>query len=190
MITGLFFGSFNPIHVGHLIIANYMVEYTPVEEVWFVVSPQNPLKDKSLLVNEKHRFEMVKCAIGDDKRFSVSDIEFSMPTPSFTIDTLAVFFNLYPEREFAIIMGADGLSMFEKWKNQEEIVKSCKRYIYPRIEAGKLNEEKVENGTIVAAPLLNISSTFIRKAIKDGKDLRYFVPENVWLYIHRHGLYL
>lgn len=190
MLTGLFFGSFNPVHIGHLIIASYMVEYSYVDQVWFVVSPQNPLKDRTILINEQVRLEMVKIAIGDDKRFMASDIEFSLPKPSYTIDTLHKLHNLYPEKEFAIIMGSDGLETFNKWKNNKEIIQKCKRFIYQR--PGEANQEflKVENGTFVNAPFLDISSTFIRRAIKDGKDLSYFVPEKVWLYIHHHGLYL
>lgn len=188
-MTGLFFGSFNPPHIGHMIIASYMVEFSYVDEVWFVVSPHNPFKDRNTLVDEQHRLEMIKLAIGDDKRFSACDIEFSLPKPSYSIDTLHKLYELYPDKEFAIIMGSDGLDTFDKWKRSSEIIKISKRFVYPRTGdfSGGI---KVENGAVVNAPLLNISSTFIRKAIKDGKDLSYFVPEKVWLYIHRHGLYL
>ena len=189
MLIGLFFGSFNPIHVGHMIIASYMVEFSYVDEVWFVVSPQNPLKDRNMLIDEQQRLEMVKCAIGEDRRFSACDIEFSLPKPSYSIDTLHKLYELYPEKKFGIIMGSDGLDTFGMWKNNKEIIKLCKRFIYPRSGENRSGDLKVENGTVVNAPLLDISSTFIRKAIKDGKDLSYFVPENVWLYIHRHGLY-
>jgi len=190
MLIGLFFGSFNPIHVGHMIIANYMVEFSYVDEVWFVISPQNPLKNKNLLIDEHHRLEMAKCAIGNDKRFSVCDIEFTLPKPSYTIETLHKLYEKHPENEFAIIMGSDGLETFDMWKNSKEIIKLCKRFVYPRIGEENNNDQKVENGAFVNAPHLNISSTFIRRAIKDGKDLSYFVPEKVWPYIHHHGLYL
>lgn len=189
MLIGLFFGSFNPIHLGHMIIASYMVEFTYVDEVWFVVSPQNPLKDKNILIDEQQRLEMVKCAIEGDKRFTACDIEFTLPKPSYSIDTLHKLYKLHPDKKFAIIMGSDGLETFNLWKNNKEITEICKRFIYPRIGEQNFEKVKVENGTFVNAPLLNISSTFIRKAIKDGKDLSYFVPEKVWLYIHRHGLY-
>lgn len=190
MLVGLFFGSFNPVHVGHMVIASYMTEFEHVDEVWFVVSPHNPLKDKKILIDEHHRLEMVKLAIGTDKRFRASDIEFSLPQPSYTIDTLHELKKHHPQKEFAIIMGADGLELFDKWKKNEEIVKLCKRFVYPRIGERQPENSKVENGTFVNAPLLDISSTFIRKAIKDGKDLSFFVPEKVWPYIHHHGLYL
>lgn len=189
MLTGLFFGSFNPIHTGHLILASYMVEYHYVDEIWFVVSPHNPLKNKNILIEENHRLEMVKLAIEKDPRFKACDIEFSLPKPSYTIDTLKKLNTLYPEHEFAIVMGSDGLEMFDQWKSSQELIKNCKRFVYPRIGEKDFENQKVENGAVVDAPLLDISSTFIRKAIKDGKDLHYFVPENVWLYIHRHGLY-
>lgn len=189
MLIGLFFGSFNPVHTGHMIIASYMVEFSHVDEVWFVVSPHNPLKNKDLLIDEQHRLEMVKCAIAGDNRFSVCDTEFALPKPSYTIDTLHKLSNLHPDKEFAIIMGSDGLETFNMWKSSQEIVEKFKRFVYPRNSEKNIAVQKVENGAFVNAPLLDISSTFIRKAIKDGKDLRYFVPENVWLYIHRHGLY-
>jgi nicotinate-nucleotide adenylyltransferase len=190
MFTGLFLGSFNPIHVGHLLIANYVVEYTPLEEIWFVISPHNPLKDKNTLIDEHHRLMMVKSSIQNDGRFRACDVEFSLPKPSFTIDTLRKLKSLYPERKFAIVMGSDGLETFEKWKDYKEIINISERFIYPRAIESEGSSLKVENGTFINAPFLEISSTFIRKAIKDGKDIRYFVPENVWLYIHRHGLYL
>lgn len=167
-----------------------MVEFNYVDEVWFVVSPQNPLKDKNILIDERHRLEMVNNAISEDKRFRACDIEFTLPKPSYSIDTLHKLHKLNPGTEFAIIMGADGLETFDKWKSSKEIIKLCKRFVYPRLGDSSSEEVKVENGAVVNAPLLNISSTFIRKAIKDGKDLSYFVPEKVWLYIHRHGLYL
>lgn len=189
MLVGLFFGSFNPVHTGHMIIANYMVAFSHVDEVWFVVSPHNPLKDKTILIDENHRLEMVKLAIGADKRFVACDIEFSLPKPSYTIDTLLQLEKIHPDKEFAIIMGSDGLEMFDKWKSNKEIVKMCRRFIYPRVGERDFENLKVENGTFVNAPLLDISSTFIRKAIKDGKDLSFFVPEKVWPYIHHHGLY-
>lgn len=190
MLIGLFFGSFNPPHIGHMIIASYMVEFSYVDEVWFVVSPHNPFKDKNTLADEQHRLEMVKLAIDGDKRFTACDIEFSLPKPSYSIDTLHKLYELHPDKEFSIIMGSDGLETFDKWKKSNEIIQISRRFVYPRAVNPDIMELKVENGAVVNAPLLNISSTFIRKAIKDGKDLSYFVPEKVWLYIHRHGLYL
>lgn len=187
--AGLFFGSFNPIHTGHLVIAKYMLEFTDLAEIWFVVSPHNPLKDFSTLARAEHRMEMVKLAIENEKRFKVSDIEFSLPLPSFTISTLAALEEKYPSHAFSIIMGSDGLETFHKWKDYQTIISDYKRYVYPRPGTDWTQITKIENGALVEAPLLDISSTFIRRAIKDGKDLRYFLPEKVWLYIHHHGLY-
>lgn len=167
-----------------------MVEFLYVDKVWFIVSPHNPLKNKNILIDEHHRLEMVKCAIKNDERFAASDVEFYLPKPSYTIDTLNKLISLYPENSYSIIMGSDGLETFYMWKNSQEIVNLCSRLIYPRPGDDLTKLQKVENGTLINAPLLDISSTFVRKAIKDGKDLSYFVPENVWPYIHRHGLYL
>jgi|ERR1035437_3604420 nicotinate-nucleotide adenylyltransferase len=183
MKIGLFFGSFNPIHIGHLAIANYIVEFTDLDKVWFVVSPHNPLKKKNTLLADHHRLEMVRIAIEDDNRFKASDIEFKLSQPSYTIDTLAYLHEKYPEINFVVIMGSDGLSGFEKWKNYKELIKSYQRYVYPRPGTNPELLENIENGQIVNAPLMDISSTFVRESIAKKKDVRYFLPEKVWKYI-------
>ena len=187
--TGLFFGSFNPVHIGHMAIANYMVEFSDIEELWFVVSPQNPLKKKMTLLEDYHRLELTRLAVGDDERFFVSDIEFSMPKPSFTIDTLTYLKENQPNREFSIIMGADGLKNFHKWKNAELLAEQYPRLIYPR--PGTSQEESLSHKKIVLtdAPLIEISSSFIRKAIRDEKDVRYFLPEKTYKYIRDMHFY-
>ena len=188
MKTGLFFGSFNPIHIGHLAIANYMVEFTDIQQLWFVISPQNPLKERKSLLPNYHRLELVHLALEDDPRYSVTDIEFNMPTPSYTIDTLVRLSEKYPEKQFVIIMGSDQLPFFPKWKNSEEIVKHYTRYVYPR--PGHIIDENLEtNLEVVDAPLMEISSSFIRRAIKEGKNIQQFLPEPVWKYIDEMNFY-
>ncbi len=191
MKTGLYFGSFNPIHIGHLAIANYILEFTDLSELWFVLSPHNPLKKKSTLLDDRQRLEMVRLALGDDQRFRVSDIEFKLPQPSYTIDTLAYLEEKFPEREFALIMGSDNLKTLHKWKNIDNILKNYQIFVYPR--PGFSADEKalkVPNKiTITRAPLMEISSVFIRKAIKNGKDVQYFLPEKVYEYIREMHFY-
>jgi nicotinate-nucleotide adenylyltransferase len=181
--TGLYFGSFNPVHIGHMAIANYMVEFTDIEELWFVVSPQNPLKNKKSLLEDYHRLELTRLAVGDDERFYVSDIEFGMPRPSYTIDTLTYLGEKQPNREFCIIMGSDGLKSFHKWKNADLLAEQYPRLVYPRPGFSKEEILIHKNTTLVDAPLMEISSTFIRKAIRDEKDIRYFLPEKTYKYI-------
>jgi nicotinate-nucleotide adenylyltransferase len=185
--TGLFFGSFNPIHIGHLAIANYMVEYTDLKQVWFVVSAQNPLKKKAGMLADYHRLALVKEAIDGDNRFRVCDIELKMPQPSYTIDTLTYLREQYPNKEFAIIMGADGLPTFNKWKNYKEIIRNTTRYIYPRPGIELLENE--ENCVFTKAPLIEISSTFVRDSIKKKKDVRYFLHEKVYKYLSEMHFY-
>jgi nicotinate-nucleotide adenylyltransferase len=189
MKVGLFFGSFNPIHVGHLVLANYMLEYTDLDRVWFVVSPHNPLKKKNTLLDERHRLHLVNLAIGDNTKLKSSNIEFKLPQPSYTINTLAYLKEKYPKNEFALIMGADNLESFHKWKNYEEILKHYQLYVYPRPEsdAGKLKENPQVK--LVNAPLMELSSTAIRQAIKEKKDVRYFMTEPVWQYIKEMHFY-
>jgi nicotinate-nucleotide adenylyltransferase len=181
MKIGLFFGSFNPIHIGHLAIANYMVEYTDLQQLWFVVSAQNPLKKKSGLLADYHRLSLVKEAIADDRRFKACDIELKLPKPSYTIDTLTYLRDQYPAHEFAIIMGADGLPTFNKWKNYKEIIQTTTRYIYPRPGYNASSAE--ENVIITKAPLIEISSTFVREGLKNKKDMRHFLHEKVYKYV-------
>lgn len=187
--TGLYFGSFNPIHIGHMAIGNFMIEFSELEELWFVVSPQNPLKEKKSLLKDYHRLEMVRLAVEDDDRFRVSDIEFKLPTPSYTIDTLAYLEEKHPGREFQLVMGADGLRTFHKWKNAELIARKYHRLIYPR--PGTVSEAMaaIPNSTLVDAPLMEISSSFIRKAIKEGKDVRHLVPAKTYAYLREMHFY-
>jgi nicotinate-nucleotide adenylyltransferase len=187
--TGLYFGSFNPIHIGHLAIANFMIEFTGLEQLWFVVSPQNPLKEKKSLLKDYHRLEMVRLAIEDDDRFRVSDIEFRLPTPSFTIDTLAYLEEKNPGREFQLVMGADGLGTFYKWKHADLIEKRYHRLIYPRPGTDPQALAAVPNSTLVDAPMMEISSSFIRRAIRQGKDVRHLVPVRAYAYMREMHFY-
>jgi nicotinate-nucleotide adenylyltransferase len=189
MKTGLYFGSFNPIHIGHLAIANYMVEFTDLQQLWFVVSPQNPLKEKRSLLKEYHRLEMVRLAVEDDDRFRASDIEFKLPTPSYTIDTLAYLEEKNPGREFQLVMGADGLRSFHKWKHADLIVKKYHRLIYPRPGENLDASSALPNATLVNAPLMEISSSFIRMAIHEGKDVRHLVPAKAYHYMREMHFY-
>ncbi|MEI7980053.1 MAG: nicotinate (nicotinamide) nucleotide adenylyltransferase [Bacteroidota bacterium] len=187
--TGLFFGSFNPIHNGHLMIAGYMAEYTDLDEVWFVVSPQNPLKEKAGLLADHQRLAMVNMAIMEDPRFRSSNIEFKMPKPSYTIDTLTWLSEKYPEREFLLIAGTDILPTLHKWKNWEELVKQYRFYLYPRPGPAVPAAATHPSFTFVDAPVVTISSSFIRQGIKEGKDLRYFLPDSVWKYLKEMHFY-
>lgn len=187
--TALFFGSFNPIHIGHLVIANYMVEFEDIAELWFVVSPQNPLKNEHDLLAAHHRYAMVSIAVENDLRFRASNIEFSLPKPSFTIDTLRVLTEKYPKRRFSIIMGSDNLMKITKWKEYQTILSDYQIYIYPR--QGFISDEFISHPSVklVTAPLMDISSTFIRNALARKKDVRYFLPENVYKYIDEMHFY-
>ncbi|NJK85528.1 MAG: nicotinate-nucleotide adenylyltransferase [Bacteroidales bacterium] len=188
MKTGLYFGSFNPVHIGHMAIANYVVEFTDIDEVWFVLSPHNPLKKKVTLLNDYARFELLEAAIGSDNRFRASNIEFKLPKPSYTIDTLAYLREQFPKKEFTLIMGSDNLSTFNKWKNFEFIEENFTRYIYPRPQV-QITPEHHKNVMVMDAPLIEISSSFIRDALKLGKNLRYFLPESVYELIDKNGYY-
>ena len=183
MKTGLYFGSFNPIHIGHMAIANFMIEFSELEQLWFVVSPHNPLKEKKTLLKDYHRLEMVQLAVEDDDRFRASDIEFKMPTPSYTIDTLVYLEEKNPGHEFQLVMGADGLRTFHKWKHANLIVEKYHRLIYPRPGVDMDTVSQLPNATVVDAPLMEISSSFIRSAIKNGKDVRHLVPVNAYKYM-------
>ncbi len=195
MKTGLFFGSFNPIHIGHMAIANYIAEYTDLREIWFVVSPQNPLKPKDSLLDDRDRFYLVELAIGNDLRFRASDIEFSLPQPSYTIDTMAYLSEKYPERDFTLIMGEDNLNTLHKWKNAAELVKRYPLIVYPRLNPGRKSSRKLQDILVTAsvtevkAPLMEISGTFIRHAIREGKDLSWYVPAPAWKYITEMHFY-
>lgn len=188
--VGLYFGSYNPIHIGHLAIANYMVEYTNVDQLWFVVSPQNPHKKKMNLLADHHRLEMVERAIGNDERFRASNIEFNLPKPSYTIDTLAYLKERHPNNQFVILMGSDNLEYFHKWKNYETIVENYGVIVYPRPGFDESKVKSHKNISIAdGAPLMEVSSSFIRKAIKEGKDVRYFLPQAAGKYLDEMNFY-
>jgi nicotinate-nucleotide adenylyltransferase len=182
MKTGLYFGSFNPVHIGHMAIANYIIGFTDIDQLWFVISPQNPLKRKATLLEDHKRRALLEIAVEKDDRFRVCDIEFRLPKPSYTIDTLAYLKEIYPSHEFVLIMGSDGLPTFTKWKNFRLIQDNYMRYIYPRPGFPVINGE-TPNSKIVDAPLMEISSTFIRDALKAGIDIRHFLPSGVYDYI-------
>ena len=189
MKTGLFFGSFNPIHIGHLAIANYMAEFRDIEKVWFVVSPHNPLKEKKTLLANNHRLRMVREAIGEYPKFKASDIEFKLPQPSYTINTLAYLKEKYPKTEFALIMGSDNLQTFDKWKNYKKILKNHKIYVYPRQNADGGNFKNHPQIKFVPAPMMEISAKFIRRSIKAQKDISGMLPENVHKHIQQMNFY-
>lgn len=189
MKIGLFFGSYNPIHTGHLIIANYMANHTELDEVWLVVSPHNPLKDKNALTNMYDRLEMAKLAVENAEHIRVSDIEFALPQPSYTIDTLTYLHEKHPEKEFVLIMGADNLVSFKKWKNYEVLLKNYQIYVYPRPGADVKEWESHPSVTFTNTPLMEISSTFIRKAIKEKKNVQFFLPDQVIDFIEGKGMY-
>jgi len=180
---GLMFGSFNPIHHGHLILASYMLEYTDLKEVWFVVSPQNPLKDKKSLLADYHRLALVNIAVEDHYQFRTSNIEFNMPKPSYTIDTLTWLSEKYEDDEFILICGTDVFPNFHKWKNFNEILNQYHLYVYPRPGYQMGEFEQHSSITIYHAPMMEISSSFIRKGIKAKKNMSYWMPDKVYEYI-------
>ena len=186
---GLFFGSFNPVHIGHLIIANHMANETDLDQVWMVVAPQNPFKDKKSLAKDRDRYNLVHLAIGDNPKLSVSDIEFSMPKPSYTIDTLTYLKEKYPNKIFYLIMGGDNVPTLPKWKNSELLIENYKIYVYkrPGYDLGPLASHP--NITSVEAPLLDISSTHIRQLIKERKSIQYLMPDAARLEIERSSIY-
>ncbi|QNL51313.1 nicotinate-nucleotide adenylyltransferase [Olivibacter sp. SDN3] len=187
---GLFFGSFNPIHTGHLIIANYMANHTDLSEVWLIVSPHNPLKKKDSLLNMYDRLEMVNLALEEAENIRPNDIEFRLPQPSYTIDTLIHLQDKYPSKEFVLIMGSDNLLTLKKWKNYEIILRDFSIYVYPRPLYDALEWADHPSVTLTRTPLMEISSTFIRQAIKARKNVRYFLPNKVLDFIDKKGLYL
>ncbi len=187
MKIGLYFGSFNPIHTGHLIIANHIANNTVLEEVWFVVSPQNPFKNTNSLLNEQHRLSLVKIAIEGEKKLKASNVEFKLPKPSYTADTLLYLSEKYPKHIFSIIMGSDGFQNIEKWKNYKYIINNYNIFIYQR--PNFLFKKNGKNIEIVDAPLLEISSTQIRKNIRDKKSIRYLVTDAVMEEISEKNYY-
>ena len=188
MKIGLYFGSFNPVHVGHLIIASYVANNTDLKQVWFVVSPQNPLKNSSSLLNEYHRLHMIKSAIDGEKKLRASSVEFKLPQPSYTVDTLAYLKEKHPEHEFSLVMGSDGFQNLDKWKNYELIVKDHAIFIYKR-PGFEIRKDWGANIILLDAPLLDISSTRIRDIIKEKGSIRFLVPDCVLEEIESNSYY-
>jgi nicotinate-nucleotide adenylyltransferase len=188
MKIGLYFGSFNPVHIGHLIIASHIVNNTDVEQIWFVVSPQNPLKKSSTLLNEYHRLHLVRVAIEGNSQFKASDSEFKLPKPSYTIDTITYLKEKYPQHAFSIIMGSDSFQNVNKWKNYEQLIRDNRIIIYerPGFEVSPLPNS---NTLVLKAPLFEISATEIRQLIKQGKSIQYIVPDKVLEEIEQNGYY-
>ncbi len=189
MKVGLFFGSFNPIHVGHLIIANHLATHTDLDKVWMVVSPQNPLKPKKTLARDFDRLHLVRLGIGDNPRIEASNVEFNLPKPSYTVDTLAFLTEKHPDKTFALIMGGDNIASLHLWKNYEQLLANFDIYVYqrPGTELGPL--ETHPRVKVLEAPLLDISATYIRDCIRKGQSVRYLVPEPVFEYLKDNTLY-
>jgi len=187
--AGLLFGSFNPIHSGHMMLAAYMLQFTELNEVWFVVSPHNPLKEKSTLLADYHRLELVYRAVDDYPGFRVSDIEFRMPKPSYTIDTLVRLEEKHPGHSFTLICGADALQSFRKWKNFTQILDNYRLLVYPRKNVDSTEFDQHPSVTLVDAPQIELSSSFIRHGIATGRDMRFFLPEKVYRYISEMHFY-
>ncbi|MCK5846862.1 MAG: nicotinate-nucleotide adenylyltransferase [Bacteroidales bacterium] len=188
--TGLFFGSFNPIHIGHLIIANHIVQNSDLDDIWFVISPQSPFKKKASLLADYHRYALVDYAVEDNNKLWASNIEFKLPQPSYTIHSLAFLEEKYPMKEFALIMGEDNIIHIDKWKNGNYILDNYPIYVYPRPNIKKSKFHNHKNITIIKdVPLMEISSSFIRNSIKEGKDVRYLLSNKVWQYIEEMRFY-
>lgn len=187
---GLFFGSFNPVHVGHMIIANFMATRTDLDQVWLVVSPQNPLKKKSSLARDHDRLHLVRLAIGDNLQLRASDIEFHLPQPSYTVDTLAYLREKYPQHQFVLIMGGDNLATLHRWKNFEILLRDYELYVYRR--PGYTIPEEMEKQPAVRffdAPLMHLSASYIRQCLAEGASVQYLVPESVYEYLNSSSLY-
>ena len=192
MKVGLYFGSFNPIHVGHLIIAQYMIQREEIDAVWFVVSPHNPLKKKNTLLEDYHRLAIVKIAIEDEPKFRAIDIEFTMPQPSYTIDTLTYLKDKHPEYNFSLLMGEDNLRGFHKWKNFEKILEKHKIYVYPRFEEAPIEHQFKDHSSVIFChdvPLMKISASYIRELIGNGKSARFLLTEKVNQYVDEMNFY-
>ncbi len=187
--VGLYFGTFNPIHIGHCVIAQYMLEFTDLDEVWFVVTPHNPYKSKSTLLDDYERLSMVNIAIKDQYKLRASDLEFDLPQPSYTAVTLAHAREKYPDMAFALIMGRDNLETLHKWLNYEQIIAHHKVYVYPRVSGQEGPLDTHPNVVITKAPIMQIASTDIRRAIKKGKNVSYMLPLEVWKYIDENLFY-
>jgi len=191
MKIGLYFGTFNPIHVGHLIIANHLAEHSNLEQIWMVVTPHNPLKEKNTLLDDYHRLHLVHLATEEYPKIKPSDIEFKLPQPNYTVNTLAHLMEKYPQHAFSLIMGEDNLKSFHKWKNYDYILQHHDIYVYPRVSLGEDNSEFKNHPRIhkIDAPIVEISSTFIRENIKNKKNIRPLLPHNVWEYVDHNNFY-
>lgn len=191
MKIGLYFGTFNPIHVGHLIIANHMAEHSDLDQIWMVVTPHNPHKKKNTLLDDYHRLEMVHLATKDFPKIKPSDIEFKLPQPNYTVNTLVHLFEKFPKHEFSLIMGEDNLNSLHKWKNYEVILKNHNIYVYPRLNCGVMEEYLANHPKIhkIDAPIVELSSTFIRQNIKEGKNIVPMLPKEVWEYVEHNLFY-
>lgn len=191
MKIGLYFGTFNPIHIGHLAIANHMAEFSGLDQIWLVVTPHNPLKKKSTLLDDHHRLQMVFLATEDYPKLKPSDVEFKLPQPSYTVNTLAHLQEKFPQHEFSLIMGEDNLNSLQKWKNYEVILENHDVYVYPRISEYLPDEQFKNHSKIhkIDAPVMEISSTFIRNCIKEAKNIRPLLPAKVWEYVEHNLFY-
>lgn len=189
MHIGLFFGSFNPVHIGHMALANYMLSFTDMDQVWLVVSPHNPLKQKKDLLHQNDRLHLVELAIDGHPKIRSSNIEFGLPQPSYTVNTLAYLKEKFPQHTFSIIMGQDNLQTLHKWKNAETLLNNHRIYVYPRPGSGKGQYDQHPHVHLTEAPLMEISATFIRSAIKEKKDVSFFMPPKVWQYIDEMNFY-
>jgi nicotinate-nucleotide adenylyltransferase len=188
MHIGLYFGSFNPIHIGHLIVANHIVENTAIDKIWFVVSPHNPLKEAHTLLNEYDRLHLVELAIQDNLKFRASNVEFSLPKPSFTIDTLTYLTEKFPLEKFSVIIGSDSFQNIHRWKNYKKLISDYSFIIYRR-PGFDITESHGADLTVMQAPLLEISSTYIRRQIKEQKNVRYLLPDPVFRYVEENRYY-
>lgn len=191
MKVGLYFGTFNPIHVGHLAIANHMAEYSDLDKIWMVITPHNPFKKKSSLLDNHHRYQMVQRALEEYPKIDASTIEFTLPQPNYTVNTLAYLQEKYPDYQFCLIMGEDNLKSFHKWKNYEVILQNHEIYVYPRISEGVIETQFDNHPKIhkVAAPIMEISSTAIRNGIKEKKNVRPLLPAEVFEYLDEMHFY-
>ncbi|MHA6726860.1 nicotinate (nicotinamide) nucleotide adenylyltransferase [Chryseobacterium sp. A301] len=190
--VGLFFGSFNPIHIGHLILANYILEFSDLDELWFVVSPHSPFKDKKSLLADHHRLDMVQQAIASYPKMRASNVEFSLPKPSYTVDTLAYLHEKHPTYSFSLIMGEDNLKGLSKWKNASQIIDNHQIIVYPRLNSDQQTQSPSELSpmiSLIEAPIIEISATEIRRMIKEGKNVRPMLPAEVYDYLEGSSFY-